>query len=278
MRYCFSGHESFYCKTLWLKKGYDFLINNNNFNAADSVAILGVGKNMVSGIRYWMRSFGLTIDDKLTEIATYLFDEGKGKDPYVEDLGTLWLLHYLLVRKGEATLYNWLFCKLQRERKHFERHHVVNFVHRILVEEGKQNIYNENTVRKDVGTLIQSYVLPTKAASNDDYSALLQDLDLIRTADGKIYEFNQEGKRQIPWQIFLYAILDSKGTDQTVSYDVLQECGMMFCMNDIEVIEMCQRIESEYPNSVRYSDTAGIRQLQFINDINKEEVIDEYYD
>ena len=24
-RYSFSGHESFYCKSLWLKKGYDFL-------------------------------------------------------------------------------------------------------------------------------------------------------------------------------------------------------------------------------------------------------------
>ena len=53
-KYVFSGHESFSCKQLWLKKGYDFLVNGNNFNAPDSVVKLGVGKNMVSSIRYWL--------------------------------------------------------------------------------------------------------------------------------------------------------------------------------------------------------------------------------
>ena len=84
-RYSFSGHESFYCKSLWLKKGYDFLLLEYNFNAPDAVAELGVGKNMVSSIRYWLKSFGLTIDDKLTEIAHYLFHPKTGKDKYGED-------------------------------------------------------------------------------------------------------------------------------------------------------------------------------------------------
>lgn len=39
-KYTFSGHESFTCKTLWLKKGYDFIRNNNNFNSPDSVVEL----------------------------------------------------------------------------------------------------------------------------------------------------------------------------------------------------------------------------------------------
>ena len=29
--YRFSGHESFPCKTLWLKKGYDFIANGKDF-------------------------------------------------------------------------------------------------------------------------------------------------------------------------------------------------------------------------------------------------------
>ena len=28
-KYTFSGHESFTCKTLWLKKGYDFILDSN---------------------------------------------------------------------------------------------------------------------------------------------------------------------------------------------------------------------------------------------------------
>lgn len=276
-RYTFSGHESFTCKSLWLKKGFDFINNNYNFNAPDAVMQLGVGKNMVASIRYWMRAFGMAKNDELTTLATYLLDTDKGKDPFIEDLGTLWLLHFLLVSSEEATLYNWLFVRLQKERKTFDRQNVVNFVHRLMVEDGKQNLYNENTVKKDIGVLLQNYVLPLKAKALDDYSSLLIDLDLIRTADGKQYIFNIEGKRQIPWQIFLYAIITMKGKDMTVSYDLLQDIGLMFCMNDMEVIDMCQTIERIKTEHVRYSDTAGIRQLQFIEELNSEEILNEYY-
>ena len=276
-RYTFSGHESFTCKSLWLKKGFDFINNNYNFNAPDAVMQLGVGKNMVASIRYWMRAFGMAKNDELTTLATYLLDTDKGKDPFIEDLGTLWLLHLLLVSSEEATLYNWLFVRLQKERKTFDRQNVVNFVHRLMVEDGKQNLYNENTVKKDIGVLLQNYVLPLKAKALDDYSSLLIDLDLIRTADGKQYIFNIEGKRQIPWQIFLYAIITMKGKDMTVSYDLLQDIGLMFCMNDMEVIDMCQTIERIKTEYVRYSDTAGIRQLQFIEELNSEEILNEYY-
>lgn len=66
--YKFSGHESFPCKSLWLKKGYDFVANKNNFNSPDAVITLGVGKNMVSSIRFWLRAFGITDNDVLTEL------------------------------------------------------------------------------------------------------------------------------------------------------------------------------------------------------------------
>ena len=73
------------------------MMNGGNFNASDAVIALGVGKNMVSSIRYWLKVFGLSEQDKSTDIANYLFDEDKGVDKYIESLGTLWLLHYLLV-------------------------------------------------------------------------------------------------------------------------------------------------------------------------------------
>lgn len=277
-KYTFSGHESFTCKTLWLKKGYDFIRNNYNFNSPDSVVELGVGKNMVASIRYWMRAFGLIENDETQAIADYFFDSNKGKDPYIEDLGTLWLLHFLLVSTCEATLYNLLFVQLQRERKVFDRQHVLNLVKRMMTEDGKQNQYNENTVKKDISTLLLNYVLPQKAKALDDYSSLLIDLDLIRMdADGKSYQFNIDGKRQIPWQIFLYAVIRAKGMDMTVSYDTLQELGLMFCMNDMEVIEMCKSIVEHHEDTITYSDVAGIRQLHFLNNLNEEEVLDEYY-
>jgi hypothetical protein len=277
-KYTFSGHESFPCKSLWLKKGYDYVVKGNNFNSPEAVIELGVGKNMVASIRYWMKAFGLTKNDELTPIANYLFAEKDGKDPYVEDLGTLWLLHFSLINTAEATLYNLLFTQFQRERKSFERQHLLQFVKRIMTEDNKQNLYNENTVKKDIGTLLLNYVFPQKVKALDDYSSLLIDLEVIRTdTDSNNYLFNIEGKRQLPWQIFLYAILSLKGNDNTISYDLLQEIGLIFCMSDMEVIEMCKIIEAHHIDDIRYSDTAGIRQLQFLNKISNEEVLNKYY-
>lgn len=278
MKHIYSGHESFPCKTLWLKKGYDFIKGNNNFNAPDAVVLLGVGKNMVASIRYWMKAFGLTKNDHIQPISNYLFDSTNGKDPFLEDLGTLWLLHFLLVSSDEATLYNLLFIHLQRERKSFDCQNLLNLVKRMMTEDGKQGQFNENTVKKDIGTLLLNYVLPQKANALDDYSSLLIDLDLIRIdADGKNYLFNIDGKRLIPWQIFLYALIVYKGKDKTVSSDMLLDVGLIFCMNDLEVIEMCKTIVEHHNDRIVYSDVAGIRQLHFLKNLTEREALDEYY-
>lgn len=67
--YKFSGHESFPCKSLWLKNGYDFVANKNDFNSPDAVITLGVGKNMVASIRFWLRVFGVTENEKKQSLA-----------------------------------------------------------------------------------------------------------------------------------------------------------------------------------------------------------------
>jgi hypothetical protein len=44
-KYTFSGHDSFHCRQLWLKKGYDFAKEGKNFNDEDAVVKLGVWKS-----------------------------------------------------------------------------------------------------------------------------------------------------------------------------------------------------------------------------------------
>ena len=88
-KYVFSGHESFPCKSLWLKKGYDFVVQGNDFNSPEAVVDLGVGKNMVTSIRYWLKAFGICEGNQRTRLGDYLFDEENGKDRYIEDLATL---------------------------------------------------------------------------------------------------------------------------------------------------------------------------------------------
>lgn len=280
-KYVFSGHESFSCRLLWPIKGYDYINDGNSFNDPNSVIMLGVGKNMVASIRYWLKALGLTEHDKPSTLAKYLFDEAQGKDRYLESLGTLWLLHFLLVVLNEATLYNILFLRYQKERKQFAKEQVLNFVKRLMAEDDRLKQFNSNTVGKDFGVLVQNYVQPSKPKSYEDYSSLLIDLNLIRNDNSdRGYAFNIEGKRTVPTEIFLYAVLWMKGSDRTVSYDTLQNVGLVFCMTDMEVIEMLQQIDREYSEYVQYSDNAGIRQLLFKEgkQMNPIDLLNRYYD
>lgn len=285
-KYNFSGHESFPCKTLWLKKGYDFVNAEKDFNAPEAVVHLGVGKNMVAAVRYWYKAFGFNKDAGTGWIADYIFKSEMGKDPYTEDLGTLWLLHFLLIYSGEASLYKMFFVDFQKERRLFDREQVVSFVKRKMIEAGKENLFNENTVKKDVGVLLLNYCLPRNPQSNEDFSTLLMDLDLMRQVDKTDgddkrngYYFNVEGKRKVTPAIFLFALLMTKDeNDNSVSYDTLYELGLMFCMTDLEVIDMLKYLSEEYSESLTYSDVAGIRQLQFTKQMDAKQVLEKYYE
>ena len=280
-KYTFSGHESFPCKTLWLKKGYDFVTDGYDFNSPSAVMNLGVGKNMVASIRFWLKAFGLTNEEKMTPLANYLFDNKSGKDCFLEDIATLWLLHFHLVFSGEATLYRMFFCGLQRERTHFEREQILTYVKLRMVEAGKMTLFNANTIRKDIGVLLQNYTLPRKPQSNEDFSSLMIDLDLIRqNAEGKGYYFNVDGKRKVTKEIFLYALLKLKEDegDNTIAFDTIQDrVGLVFCMQDYETVEMLKILANEYDEYFAYSDVAGIRQLQFTKDLDCMMVLDNYY-
>src|SRR5580765_7358480 len=97
----FLGHDSFICKTLLLKRGYDFIQQSEkSFNHELAVVDLGVGKNMVNAINHWLKSFGILDDNGITKIGDYLFNNNTGKDQYLESIGSVWLLHYYLIKNN----------------------------------------------------------------------------------------------------------------------------------------------------------------------------------
>lgn len=287
-KYTFSGHESFPCKTLWLKKGYDFIRDGKDFNSPNAVIDLGVGKNMVSSVRFWFNVFGLNEkSNETTWIADYILNSHEGRDPYMEDLGTLWLMHFLLIYSQEASLYKLFFIDFQKERRVFNKEQVINFVRRKMIEAEKEEQFNENTIRKDVGVLLLNYCLPQNPHSNEDFSTLLMDLDLLRQSEKKDisedkqnrYFFNIDGKKQVPPEIFLFAILLMKeDTDNSISYDLLQEIGLIFCMTDLEIIDVLNQLSKTYSESLLYSDVAGIRQLQFTKQVSAKQLLEMYYE
>ncbi len=277
MRYSFSGHESFLCKAMWLKKGYDFIQANNKYSDPDAVVKLGVGKNMVQSIKYWMKAFSLMNNDQLTTLAHYLFSDANGKDPYAEDPNTLWILHYMLVKSGIASLYKLVFLDFQREKKVFDKDQLLLFVKRKCNAPEQKNVYNENTVKKDIRVLLQNYIAPENVKSLDEYSGLLLSLGLLRK-NGNMYFFNETSKKQIDALIILYALVTIAGEDKTVSYDKLQELSLVFCMSQSSFLRCLRELAEAYPKELVYTDNSGIRNVQFLQNLNAMNILNKYYD
>jgi hypothetical protein len=105
----FGRHETFHPRFGWLKKGVDAaLADEAAFLAPDVSLSLGVGRNMAKSIRFWCEAFGLVelvpgpVGTRVTHTrVTWLGGQllgPEGWDPYLEDPGSLWLLHWCLLR------------------------------------------------------------------------------------------------------------------------------------------------------------------------------------
>lgn len=276
-RYSFSGHESFQCKSLWLKKGFDYLSDDNSFVDADAVAKLGVGKNMVASIRFWLKAFGLTIGDKLQPIASYIFDTEEGVDPYAEDLNTLWLLHVLLITSDVASLYNLLFVEYQREKKEFSKSELQAFVKRKCSVPEQKNVYNENTVRKDIGVLLKNYVWPSDLKTIEDFSALMINLGLIIRRGSDLYTFKVVTETDMAPEVVLFTLIRMKGGDNTVSFDVLQKVSLVLGLPMTTLIEIIKKLEKIFPSTLIFTDNSGIKNVQFLQDMEESEALNHYY-
>lgn len=284
LKFTFSGHESFQCRHLWLKKGYDFVKKKKSFNNEDAVVELGVGKNMVSSIRFWMKAFNLlTTTDELTEFAHKLLADD-GYDPYMEDEGTLWLLHYQLVKKGFATTYSLVFNELRREKIEFTKDNFISFIKR-KSETEKSFQFNAKTLQEDFSVLSKMYLRSDAQSKDreDSFSGLLTELDLIKCYNkGRedFYIIENAERTEIPDEIILYAILDNENFDLSLSLNTIEQnnnsVGTIFAINKPGLQAKIENLTAKFPNMV-FNDQAGVKEIQFKKKPTAYSILDKYY-
>lgn len=276
----FSGHESFACKSHWLKRGYDFVRGENNFNDDDAVVRLGVGKNMVASIKFWLKAIGLLKDAGLVALANHLFDDDNGKDPYLEDIGTLWLLHFLLIQTGYATIYKTTFVDYHRQRNIIEKSKLQNYIKHICFDEtGYKNLYNDNTVKRDIGVMLHNYCAKNGGNVNiEDSNSLFAPLNLICETEKNTYRFNYDTRSDVPSLIFLYALLIKFEGRNSISFEDITELALIFCLTNNDLLDIINHLCDLYPSEIIFSDVAGIKELQFRATLNSMDVLDRYYE
>ena len=275
----FSGHESFACKSHWLKRGYDFVRGENNFNDDDAVVRLGVGKNMVASIKFWLKAIGLLKDAGLVALANHLFDDDNGKDPYLEDIGTLWLLHFLLIQTDYATIYKTTFVDYHRQRNIIEKSKLQNYIKHICFDEtGYKNLYNDNTVKRDIGVMLHNYCAKNGGNVNiEDSNSLFAPLNLICETEKNTYRFNYDTRSDVPSLIFLYALLVKFEGRNSISFEDITELALIFCLTNNDLLDIINYLCDLYPSEIVFSDVAGIKELQFRATLNSIDVLDRYY-
>lgn len=284
IKYTFSGHDSFQCRQLWLKKGYDYVQEGKNFNDEDAVVKLGVGKNMVSSIRFWLKAFNI-IDNKdiPTEFGNRLFDNETGYDPFLEDEASLWLLHYQLVKNGFSTIYSVVFNEFRKEKLFFNKETFVNYVKRIG-ESNPDFIFNENTIAKDFivfSNLYKNY--PENKDIEDSFSGILSEIELLKTTGkGKEEQFYVENaeRNNLPESVILFAILDNPNYSNSISLNSLEfdfnSPGSIFALNRSGLLNKISEIVSEFKD-ITFSDQAGVKELQFKKKADAFTILDKYY-
>src|ERR1700743_3091550 len=191
-KYSFSGHDSFQCRQFWLKKGFDFVLAGRSFNSENAVIDLGVGKNMVASIRFWLKAFYITDNkDQPTEFGSLLFGN-QVLDPFLEDDGSLWLLHYHLVKGGFASIYSLIFNELRREKIEFNKDSFTSYVKR-KSEVTKGMNFNAKTVAEDFDVFRKMYLSNNSEKVNEDgYSGLLSELNLVKKIDNRVDNKKEE--------------------------------------------------------------------------------------
>jgi hypothetical protein len=278
VKFSFSGHETFVCKQFWLKKGYDFVSQNKKFGDNQAVVDLGVGKNMVNAINFWMKAFGMNNQDGLTAMAQFIFDDETGKDVFLEDIGTIWLLHYLLIKTELASIYSLFFNEFLKEKPEFSKEQFQKWL--MNKSEGK---ISENSIKRDMDVLLRTYLKPKKSKSIEkDFMNIFVNLELLVEKENK-FQIQINEKSNLPAAIFLYAILDNEAFKNTNSISLkdlrfsAHSPGLVFAINLDGIYLKIKEIEELYPNHIIFTETAGNPVLQFKEKPNKWRVLENYY-
>ena len=281
----FAGHETFHCKHFWLKKGYDFTSERNSFKENDAVVKLGVGKNMVSSIQFWMNAFGIYEEDEISEFGNNIFNND-GFDSFLEDEGSLWLLHYKLLSKNYSSIYKLAFINFRKTRisSEFTSKQLEDFLSKLLISEGVN--FSQKSIENDVKVFIRNYVsLYKKGAKSleDDFSSLLINLDIISIVPDshieglQVFKLLYNAKENLPSEVLLFSILDSFDGEMSIAVNDIQ--------NEISDLFLCNRegteaklIELQDKGYIVYKDDSGRKEIQIKNKLNKWDVLKNYYE
>lgn len=228
LAYRFSGHETFACRYAWLPKAASAVSANplilGSAKLDDAMVEMGVGKNMVRSIRFWAEATDIIRSTKTGHEVTQFGRElllGAGKtdplDAYLEDIQTLWLLHWKLATNQSSLVFSWdyLINHLQEPEMY------ASAAKKAFLEALPQSAVRDVTpgsLEQLYEVFLHSYV-PTRGKKGevreDSLDCPLVELELLRSTgftrsqEGRLepkFAFRREDKIEIGAGLFAYCL------------------------------------------------------------------------
>ena len=262
------------------------------FEQDEATVTLGVGKNMVSAIKYWMLATQIVKHDKTVlrpaELGDKLFNED-GWDPYLEDDATLWLLHWLLASNAaDATAIFWFFNRFHKPE--FTSDELVHAL-KSFVAENLSSRASESTLKHDIALLIRMYQPATVSKSvplEESLDSPFVLLGLLRPLpDTKRHESKPDYRSQLPVAVLAYSVAElfvhfgepNLPVERIMRSDgILAAPGSVFRLTEECLIAKLEEMVAWLPSQLQLRESAGIHQLYRLAELSPVEILHHYYD
>lgn len=248
----FGRHQSFYLKENWLSKVIMKFKNNETSILLDESGYkyLGLGKNMHQSLRYWAEATNIIIKDPLDK--NHLFTE-TGEiiaefDPSVNSKFSRIIIHFNLVnnlKDGLPFSDTFFYLFKEYDKNYFTKESMVDE----LVKFSNDSI-SENTIKKDIDCLIQTYVKRVRKHPEDKNISLLSNLDLLNYTDNSIVKVPLKVDTNFR-EFFMYQIYESF-TEKYVTVDQIHnEISKLFNLTLLETISLIDDMSNRaYPINI----------------------------
>ncbi|MFG7351165.1 DUF4007 family protein [Shewanella oncorhynchi] len=297
----FGRHETFFLRYGWLTKGFwkylEYIDKSKTdiFKLDDAVVELGVGKNMVASIRYWLHATQLLQPDNSSSISTpsqiglKLMGAAQkpGWDPYLEDEGTLWLLHWLIAsNSASATTFFWFFNSYHKT--HFTQDELRTALSDFVKESVGLKV-SPATIKNDIAVLTRMYASTTndgKQSWDDVLDSPMAALDLIESGVNREFKSYASLKNTLPAEIVGYALSQifeqRKVTAIPVSELIYSQegwpaIGAVFRLQESQALSLIEDAIDLFSEEFEINESAGIHQVYKTGNLQPIEFLSLYY-
>jgi len=291
----FRAHETFFVRKGWLNKGIKYVsLDPAVFVSKDKnpMDVLGIGSNMVKSLRYWIQAVGITQEPKSgkrEQSFTRFGNLVKEYDPYIEELGTLYLLHYNLVKNyNEAS--SWYYFYNIFNMSSFTKNEFVEGLQKFVRDKGEE--FAIRSYEDDFACILNTYIPryktnPSRVSPESNIDCPLGELGLIDIID--VDKSNSKKdlvyKKAIPlvstvnpW-IALAIIKEQAVDEKEVQLNSLlndpMNIGKVLNLDAITMLEILHNIEKL--GEIKIIRTAGLDVIRINSDKNYYDCIEEYY-